>query len=395
MGTVAELTAEIRENPAAKEARAAVNGYPDVNAEVRFVPDAVCVVAFSGRLDKVAAPTVAQVLAEYVPPGERLVVDLTRCTVVAAAGAAVLRDAARTTASTVIVAIGAAATAVKLIAPGPGADLAGSTGEALRLLGLPPDFALPAPAVIDVRRMHTRAHIARSLRAVRRRYGVPEPVAFGLMREASQRFNVRLRLLAGAVLDLREPCGPEWFPGRRRIPRPRASFRSRTTPATTLCEALDRVLSLSGSDRGSTQTADPFHIGLWLEGHRGFDDAFAGTFAMVTGGTTCSLALRHRRQVVSTDLETDPHLAGTDQSGLLRAGVRAVQSTPVLGPGGSGLGVLSTHYRDPGALPGDADLRRIATVAEEAGEWLDWYRRVVVFDALEHLHQRGRDVLLG
>ncbi len=60
------------------------------------------------------------------------------------------------------------------------------------------------------------------------RYGLPDPgSAFRVLREASQRFNVPLRVLVSAVVVARPPDGEVWFPGRRSLPVPQLRILGR------------------------------------------------------------------------------------------------------------------------------------------------------------------------
>jgi GAF domain-containing protein len=158
-----------------------------------------------------------------------------------------------------------------------------------------------------------------------------------------------------------------------------------------MTKTLDLTMERAASRLGSAQSVDPFHTGLTLDRQRGFEPEFAETFAHVTDGTVCSLAFHERAQVMVADIETDDRLRESDQTELRKRGVRAVQSTPVLAPDGHCLGVVSTHYTDDDPLPGADALRTASTVADQVGEWLDWYRRTVVFNALEYLHAQASD----
>jgi GAF domain-containing protein len=55
---------------------------------------------------------------------------------------------------------------------------------------------------------------------------------------------------------------------------------------------------------------------------------------------------------------------------MARAGVRAVQSTPLQGESGEVLGVISTHYELP-RQPTDRQLRVIDEIAARAAFWLE------------------------
>jgi C4-dicarboxylate-specific signal transduction histidine kinase len=90
----------------------------------------------------------------------------------------------------------------------------------------------------------------------------------------------------------------------------------------------------------------------------------------VTEGTgSCGAAIEARARVVVEDVYEhpmfEPHL-----DVMRRAGVRAVQSTPLISRGGELLGVLSTHFRKP-HRPSDRDLRRLDLYARQACELIE------------------------
>ncbi|MGW4562179.1 hypothetical protein ACWEN3_07110 [Streptomyces sp. NPDC004561] len=45
------------------------------------------------------------------------------------------------------------------------------------------------------------------------------------------------------------------------------------------------------------------------------------------------------------------------------------------------------HWRDPGPLLTGGRQQALDTLAADVAAWLSWYRRTVVLDALEYLHQ--------
>src|SRR5260221_662034 len=68
---------------------------------------------------------------------------------------------------------------------------------------------------------------------------------------------------------------------------------------------------------------------------------------------------------------THPIFAGSEAGKVLAAaGVRAVQSTPLVSVTGNVLGMLSTHYDQP-FQPDEAELEAIDLIAGRAAYWLD------------------------
>lgn len=134
--------------------------------------------------------------------------------------------------------------------------------------------------------------------------------------------------------------------------------------------AMEAALDAAGTQLGNLQLAQPdgLHIVTW----RGFKEPFLRFFAVVDHrGTACGAAAQEHRQVVVPDVESDPIFAGTAAGeAVLKAGARAVQSTPLLGQSGGLLGVLSTHEEKPG-VPEPRRLQKINSIAQRAAFWLD------------------------
>jgi signal transduction histidine kinase/CheY-like chemotaxis protein len=112
----------------------------------------------------------------------------------------------------------------------------------------------------------------------------------------------------------------------------------------------------------------------------------------------CGVALREGRRVIVEDVTTSPVYAGTPTLEVqLRAGVRAVQSTPLLGSSGELVGMLSTHYRTP-RRPDDRDLRHLDLLARQAGDMIERRRAEDALLASEQSlreSDRRKDEFLG
>ena len=134
--------------------------------------------------------------------------------------------------------------------------------------------------------------------------------------------------------------------------------------------ALDEAMAASRADMGNVQLAGA--DGLRIAAQRGFRHEFLDFFARVDDATSaCGRALRAGRSIVVEDVARDPVFAGTEALRVVQAaGVIAVQSTPLVGPSGRILGVLSTHYRVPGG-PGHPQLACIAEIARDTAAALE------------------------
>lgn len=137
-----------------------------------------------------------------------------------------------------------------------------------------------------------------------------------------------------------------------------------------LCLTLKTALSVTG-DKGNLQLFDPADCSLKIAVQSGFGEGFLSFFrGTQEGHAACGMALLRRDRVVVEDVESDPIFLGTEaREVLLREGVRAVQSTPLLNRAGSLVGILSTHYQRP-IRPGAAELRMIDTLAHSAARMI-------------------------
>jgi hypothetical protein len=249
--------------------------------------------------------------------------------------------------------------------------------------------------------LRTRPDIARAVGLLQGRYRLADSeTAFDLLRKSSQRFNLKLRALAAAFLTAPQPSdasGEAWFPGRVRPPAPVMTFsgdarQNHHNRATFLDVVLEAALECTATGQGDVQLVDPLHGGLQLETHRGFRSEFVDFFSYVEGEeSACSVAILRGERVVVADVSTDPIFAGRASGRvLLQAGVRSLQSTPLVTPDGRAVGTMSTHHRERGQVPTPDQEEQLDLIAREAASWLDWHQNTVVLDALEHLHRSAQ-----
>jgi hypothetical protein len=251
-------------------------------------------------------------------------------------------------------------------------------------------------------RARLRAHplISEAQGLLRERYGLPDAEsAFALLQRASQQYNVKLRTLAGALTCAQRPDErePLWFPRRARRAEPRLTFdgagRARGgNRGAVLSAVLSQALAVVGADMANVQTRDRAKGGLLLEKHTGLPADFVDYFSHVEkGGTACGLAAQKVAQITVEDVATDPVFTGPVRETILRAGSRACHSVPLTTASGTCVGVVSVHLDRPFKGLTAAQSRALDLVGAEAGEWLGWYDRTVVVDALEYLHTLGRE----
>ncbi len=127
---------------------------------------------------------------------------------------------------------------------------------------------------------------------------------------------------------------------------------------------LDAALSVGLADYGNVQLVHPRLGGLELVAQRGFQRPFLEYFRFVSDDhSACGRAFKRQRPVIVGDVTDSPVFADTPRlEVLLDAGVRAVNSLPLIGSDGRLLGMLSVHYRQPnGQGPGrSGDLKALA-----------------------------------
>ncbi|CBG67999.1 ANTAR domain-containing protein [Streptomyces sp. LBUM 1478] len=257
----------------------------------------------------------------------------------------------------------------------------------------------------EVRGLRTRTEgrtlIAQAQGMLRERYALPDAeTAFALLQRASQQHNVKLRTLAGAALGAPRPHSRTglWFPRRIRRAEPALGIGAAREPRSgrgnrseVLAAVLDRTLAVVGTDMGNVQIADRTEGGLRIERHTGLTADFVDFFAYVgDDGTACAKAAREASQVTVRDVATDPVFTEEAREAILRAGSRACHSVPLTTASGLVVGMVSAHCERPLRDLNRAQTKELTAVGAQAGEWLAWYDRTVVLDALEHLHTLGR-----
>ncbi len=159
-----------------------------------------------------------------------------------------------------------------------------------------------------------------------------------------------------------------------------------------LADILDAALAISGRGRGKIQLLDPATGTLRLAVHRGFDEALCAHFREVgpDDSAPSAIALRRRARIVIEDIAADPQMAGTvDLAMLLQAGVRSVQSTPLVSRDGRVIGMFTTHGAAP-QKPGERELRLLDLLSRTAADLID---RAQAEEALKDSDRRKDEFL--
>jgi PAS domain S-box-containing protein len=157
-----------------------------------------------------------------------------------------------------------------------------------------------------------------------------------------------------------------------------------------LLDILDAAIATTSADMGILLLLDTSSVTLKLTTSRGFEKPFLDHFNTVhIGQGTCGAALRSTERVFIEDVSTSPVFVGTPELDImLSAGVRAVQSTPLITRSGQLVGMLSTHYRTPRTLA-EQDLSIIDLLARQAADWIE---RTQDEQALRESEQRFRNM---
>jgi len=129
---------------------------------------------------------------------------------------------------------------------------------------------------------------------------------------------------------------------------------------------LERGLDVCQSNFGNVQLMNWDDGYLQIKAQRGFQQEFLNFFECVklSDCSACARALRNREPIIIEDVMLDPQFARYREI-LQRAGVRAVQSTPMLSTSGALVGILSTHFSTP-HRPTDSQLRAVRDAAHWA-----------------------------
>ena len=125
-----------------------------------------------------------------------------------------------------------------------------------------------------------------------------------------------------------------------------------------------------GAERGTLQLME--QDSLNLVAHYGHERPFLDFFAtVISQASVCGEAMKFNRRVIVEDVEESPLFTDTSSLEVLRsAGVRSVQSTPLVNRKGKLIGMLTTQWGVP-YVPDDHDLWRIDLLAQLATEFIE------------------------
>jgi GAF domain/ANTAR domain len=242
------------------------------------------------------------------------------------------------------------------------------------------------PPTLSVGAKLSRATVRIAMAGLQDRHGLNSDAAFEVLRDVSQRHNVKLRALAAGMVS--PHADSNW--GSVGEP-PSLPFTVGGRPCANrgevLAELMRVAINRSDTDRGTVQLHDRVHGGLQIEATRGFSQEFADTFSYLgSKGTPCGSALSDARQVVVADVDGSALFSEPARNTLLANEVRSCVSTPILDDDGDVRGIVSTHQRRPDAIPTDKDLRELRLLANQCGQWLKWYDRTLLPAIVAQVH---------
>jgi PAS domain S-box-containing protein len=159
-----------------------------------------------------------------------------------------------------------------------------------------------------------------------------------------------------------------------------------------LCEIVDAAIDVTGADFGSIQFIDPVSSALRIAAQRGFQQWWVDFWNTMPGGQgSCPVSLQRRERVIVENVEESPIFVGAVLEVLLKAGVRGVQSTPLVSRSGKLLGTFSTHYRKP-QRPDEGQLRVLDLLARQAADVIEHVQGIAM---LRESEERFRSMADG
>ncbi len=137
--------------------------------------------------------------------------------------------------------------------------------------------------------------------------------------------------------------------------------------AMILGEIIKVAIDITAADFGNIQILEEETRRLKIAAQQGFPKWWVDFWDGVNEGVgACGTALQRDRRIIVEDVERSPIFVGTPGLDIqLQAGVRAVQSTPLVARSGKMIGMFSTHYRTP-HRPDDRTLPLLDLLARQA-----------------------------
>ena len=136
-------------------------------------------------------------------------------------------------------------------------------------------------------------------------------------------------------------------------------------------EILKVAIDISGADKGNIQLVDTRSGRLNMSSESGFDKPFLDFFDSGEQPAACTQAFETQQRVVVEDVRQSALFVGNPSlHAMTKAGVLAVQSTPLVSSAGNVLGVISTHFSTT-RRPSEQELRLMDLLARQAADYLE------------------------
>jgi two-component system, chemotaxis family, CheB/CheR fusion protein len=135
-----------------------------------------------------------------------------------------------------------------------------------------------------------------------------------------------------------------------------------------VCEAI----AICGADFGTLQILDARSSHLRIMGQHGFPQWWVDFWARPSDGQSISaMVLERRERIIVENVEESPLFASTpDREIQLRAGVRALLSTPLISRSGTAFGVFTVDYKKP-QRPDERALRLLDLLARQTADMIE------------------------
>lgn len=134
-----------------------------------------------------------------------------------------------------------------------------------------------------------------------------------------------------------------------------------------LGEIVEAGIEITGADMGNIQLLEDG--ALKVVSQRGFEQRLLNNKDL-DGESIFAHLMESRERVVVEDVANSSFFSESLRDAMLEAGVRAVQSTPLISRSGQVLGTFSTYYRTPPRSP-DGDLRLLDVLARQATDLIE------------------------
>jgi PAS domain S-box-containing protein len=155
---------------------------------------------------------------------------------------------------------------------------------------------------------------------------------------------------------------------QRRLHEVALLLLQKTDMGHVLERIVEAAIAVADADFGNIQLLDEDSSHLRIAAHCGFPQWWLDYWQNVSmGDGRGGNALALGRRIIVEDVEQNPIFSGADLDIQRRAGVRALQSTPLVSKSGRPIGMLSTHYKTT-RRPAERTLQLLDTLAREAAD---------------------------